>query len=230
MNAAENTKRNSLANQAYEQIKAMIVSGSLKPGETVNNIQMQEKTGLGRTPIHEAFLKLQQENFVVIVPRKGVKISKLSLKRIHDIFELRMILEPAILKKYGDSIDIKWLEQMESDFTALVSGKENILDIDVEKEDIIRANELDSEFHSKFAEISGNDYAKQVLDGFSDQMAIVRNIATNSSRRFIASTREHLNILDAIQKRNMEEASRLLHQHLKISYEDVVLAEIDDRW
>ena len=223
-------KRESLTECAYRKIKQMIVNGQLSPGMEIKNQQMQDMLGLGRTPVHEALIRLQQEKLVEVIPRKGVRISRLSLKSIHDIFELRIMLEPAILHKYGDRIEHSWLIEMEKDLRELISGKEDLLDRDITHKDILRSNELDGQLHAKIAEVSQNAAAVKVLEEFGEQMELVRNISTANSRRFYACNTEHLAILKALLDHDIDHACEQLVRHLKVSYEDIVLSGIDDRW
>ena len=62
-------KKDSLTNKAYLQIKEMIISNLLEPGEIINEAALQELLHIGRTPIHEALLRLSVEQFVTIIPR-----------------------------------------------------------------------------------------------------------------------------------------------------------------
>ena len=65
-------KKDSMMLKAYTAIKQMIISNELAPGTVVNESDLQEILGIGRTPIHEALLRLSVEQFVTIIPRRGI--------------------------------------------------------------------------------------------------------------------------------------------------------------
>ena len=69
--------------------KMMILQKELTPGQFINEAQFQALLGLGRTPVREAVFALARDNLVHIHPRKGIEISRPTLKDIHDIFEIR---------------------------------------------------------------------------------------------------------------------------------------------
>ena len=113
-----NTKREaSLSKQAYDQIKSMILQKELAPGQFVNESQLQESLGLGRTPVREAVLALAQDNLVQIHPRKGIEITRPTPKSIHDIFEIRS-LQSRI------NYLLRQMKQLEGSQTALSAAKE----------------------------------------------------------------------------------------------------------
>ena len=101
-------KRESLSQVAYDQIKAMILQKELIPGQFINESQLQEMLCLGRTPVREAILALAQDNLVTVHPRRGIEITRPTPKDIHDIFEIRSLLEPTILRQCFTMVDPQW--------------------------------------------------------------------------------------------------------------------------
>ena len=92
-------KQKCLSRVAYDRIKVMILQKELMPGQFINESQLQETLELGRTPVREAVLALAQDRLVTIHPRKGIEVTRPTPKDIHDIFEIRGIMEPAILRQ-----------------------------------------------------------------------------------------------------------------------------------
>ena len=98
-------KQKCLSQVAYEQIKTMILQKDLTPGQFINEAQLQELLALGRTPVREAVLALAQDRLVTIHPRKGIEVTRPTPKDIHDIFEIRGMIEPAILRQCCVMVD-----------------------------------------------------------------------------------------------------------------------------
>ena len=67
-------------------LRQAIKDGVLKPGERLMEIRLAEELGVSRTPIREAIRKLEQEGFVVMVPRRGTYVADISLKDISQVF------------------------------------------------------------------------------------------------------------------------------------------------
>ena len=77
----------------FETLREAIINQTLKPGERLMEIQLAEEMGVSRTPVREAIRKLELEGLVVMVPRKGAYVAGISMKDIHEVYELRSALE-----------------------------------------------------------------------------------------------------------------------------------------
>jgi DNA-binding GntR family transcriptional regulator len=80
---------------AYGHFKQLILTGGLAPGEELREGALTESTGFGRTPVREALRRLVQEGFVEVRPRQGYRVSVVTLASVRDLFEMRLLLEPA---------------------------------------------------------------------------------------------------------------------------------------
>jgi DNA-binding GntR family transcriptional regulator len=87
--------RPSLSDQAYEFIKKDILTCVFEPGQQFIQKELAERYGLGTTPVREALQRLAQEGFVQPIPRFGYTVRYVALSDVHEIYELRLILEPA---------------------------------------------------------------------------------------------------------------------------------------
>lgn len=82
-----------LSQQAYEQIKNLIVTLQLAPGSVIDEAQLQEELQLGRTPIREALKRLALESLVSIVPRRGIFVTNIGVNDLQRLLEVRLELE-----------------------------------------------------------------------------------------------------------------------------------------
>ena len=85
----------SLSDQAYQRIKTEILTCELRPGQQIAQKQLVERYDVGKTPVREALQRLTQEGFVQPVPRFGYIVVPITLSDIHEIYDLRLIIEPA---------------------------------------------------------------------------------------------------------------------------------------
>ncbi|MED3562919.1 GntR family transcriptional regulator, partial [Bacillus xiapuensis] len=77
----------------YKHLYQLIITGTFQPGEWIRERQIKEMLGVSSTPIREALKMLAQERLLEAVPHHGVRIKRLSLKEIEDMYELRVELE-----------------------------------------------------------------------------------------------------------------------------------------
>lgn len=83
----------SLTQQAYRKLEEQIVTLQLKPGAVISETALAQRLEIGRTPIREALQRLAREGLVVILPRRGILVSELDVRRQLKLLELRRELE-----------------------------------------------------------------------------------------------------------------------------------------
>jgi len=76
----------------------MIVTLQLAPGAVVRDDLLQQQLGLGRTPIREALQRLVRDQFVTIIPRRGMYVSNIDVSELSTLYETRAILEPYVMR------------------------------------------------------------------------------------------------------------------------------------
>jgi DNA-binding GntR family transcriptional regulator len=94
-----------LTETAYEVIKLDIVHCLLEPGSQVTEEQLAEKYGVGRAAVRAALNRLCQEKLVRLQKRRGYFVAPITLKHVNDIFQLRMVLEPAVARLAAGRVD-----------------------------------------------------------------------------------------------------------------------------
>ena len=73
----------------FNNLRDAILKGDLKPGERLLENQLADKLGVSRTPVREALRMLEQENLVLLIPRKGAQVLEISADDIKNIMEIR---------------------------------------------------------------------------------------------------------------------------------------------
>jgi DNA-binding GntR family transcriptional regulator len=84
----------SLSARAYREIRRMIVRLDLAPGAVIRDDELQQRLGLGRTPIREALQRLERDQFVTVIPRRGMYVSNIDVGELATLYETRAIIEP----------------------------------------------------------------------------------------------------------------------------------------
>jgi DNA-binding GntR family transcriptional regulator len=83
---------------AYEQLKIDIVACLLKPGDQITERELQARYQLGKATLRAALARLSQDGLVRSEPRRGYRISPITLRDVNEIFDARLVLEPVALK------------------------------------------------------------------------------------------------------------------------------------
>ena len=102
-----------LRDVVFETLRDAIIKQVLKPGERLMEIQLADEMGVSRTPVREAIRKLELEGLVVMVPRKGAYVAGVSMKDIHEVYEVRAALEMLAVSLAAERITDEELDALE---------------------------------------------------------------------------------------------------------------------
>lgn len=209
---------NSLKQQSYNTIREKILNCEYAPNTYLNEKQLCEDLNVSRTPVRDALSRLEHENLVKILPKKGVLVSPLTINEINMIYETRILLEPYIIATYGRRITEETQRKMNE---TLVKSQENMDNIKV-------LFNLDDEFHQYIFNLCDNKYLSQCYSNIHAQNVRLRVISGNYvKKRLVATHNEHSDIVHYILKRDYEKAAKAMEAHLYAS-KDVAFKAIVD--
>jgi DNA-binding GntR family transcriptional regulator len=192
-----------IKNKIYESIKADIINCCYKPDEPLEEKQLTEKYGVSRTPIREVISMLKQEGWLENNGRKGAYVSKITLKNVKDLFQLRYEIEPIILRFAFNNISEEKLLQFKSE----------ILE-SVEERDVKKLVKIDDKFHDEILNSSNNDLAIKVVENIMDQTKRFRYMTHTDEEETLKSAREHIQLIDFILEKNLEKSLEVLKRHI----------------
>lgn len=208
--------REGMTHKAYRIIKDMIIKNELKPGQKITEMELMDKLIMSRTPIREAILRLSYEGFIIIHPRKCIEVVSITPAMIRSIFELRMLIEPNILKTNAQNLSKEKLKEMRTVFI-------DCNDLNCREGDYIhQLINMDYEFHSYLINTSKNEYSSLLMDKLFDYATMIRFSTKVHEYRYLDSCREHIKIIDLILDDKIDEASEELYNHIEISYKEAI--------
>lgn len=189
-------------------LRKSILKGELQPGERLMEIQLANKLGVSRTPIREAIRMLEHEGLVVMKPRRGAQVAKITVQELDDVLEVRKSLEMLAIEKACERMteeDMQAMRDAAKEFEYVVEDKEN---------DVTALAEADVEFHDTIYRGTGNRRLIQILGNLREQMYRFRieYLKEGDVRETLAE--EHEEILKAIEARDEERAVRLISEHI----------------
>lgn len=196
----------SLKSKAYEIIKGNIATCRYAPGQFLNEAQLIEEIGVSRTPIREALSKLEQENLVRIISKKGVVVSELTLKEIGDVYQVRIMLEPQIILQWGGNLSV---EKLEICRLSLLKYNADM--------DIAQRNEIDECLHQLIIGCCTNAYFAQLMKRIYCQNQRIRLITGQLGQFMEENNAEHLRVTETLLMADYKAAAMLLDQHLEKS-------------
>jgi DNA-binding GntR family transcriptional regulator len=106
------SNRVNLGDLAYERIEDLIVNCELKPGRFLAMQDLQDATGLGRTPVHQAVSRLAADTLIIVQPRHGLQIAPIDLARERVLLRLRADIERFVVRLAAERADSSHHHQM----------------------------------------------------------------------------------------------------------------------
>lgn len=196
----------SFQQQAYDYLKAQITMLKLKPSQQISDSQIAQEMGISRTPVREAFYRLENEGLLLKESRGNWRVYSLSLDDIHHIFDIKMVLEGMLAHNAADCQD-KQLRQALQDAVDQMAAAAEANDPDAWLA-------ADFNLHDVLFEMAGNERAQRIVANLNDQWHRVRIGYVAMQARITESTREHQEIVDSILSGDGESAQRQMQDHL----------------
>lgn len=160
------TTRTSLSSVAYDALRARLRSGEVVPGDRLVDLDIAAELGMSRMPVREALLQLVGEGVLVSTAR-GYKIPTLSRVDVHEVFELRRLLEPraaSLAARDLNKAGIARLAEALSEAQAAVKGQ-----------DFLRFFQANIDFRATWVAAVRNKRLASAISRYGDQILNVRH-------------------------------------------------------
>lgn len=173
----------SLMQEAYEAVKARIVSLQFRPGERLDERRLEAEVAVGRTPIREALFALSAEGLVEILPNRGASVRPLMLADIRDLFEVLTLIERFSARLAAPRVtgpELRALRAAHTEINRAIRGR-----------DYLAITYANSRFHRLIFSASGNTYLGQMYDLLHPQSQRLAYLCFSTELRTRARLRDH---------------------------------------
>lgn len=193
-----------------EAIRAAILSGDLRQGDTLVERRLATQLGVSKTPVREALIALASTGLVVLTPSRGTAVRQLDAEDLRKVQEVRLLLEPWAV---GATAGGDHAEPVAKAAQALERAR-RLLDA-TDHTELSLANR---EFHHALYAGCGNEFVVSTLDGVRDLAALAAvSLLWARQRTWVEEFAEHERILDAVRRGDAEAAERLTRRHIELS-------------
>ncbi|MGI9400661.1 MAG: GntR family transcriptional regulator [Rhizobiaceae bacterium] len=198
----------------YIKLKDMAVDFRIRPGERINEVALARELDASRTPLREALNRLVAEQLIDFQPGKGFFCRPLDPEKIHELYELREIIETA-------SVRLACLRAEDDEIETL---KNNLYTngLSYIGKTIREVTAFDEAFHIDIASLSGNSELVRQLTQINERIRFVRWV--DMSARVKDTKNEHKQIMTAIEDRNPDLAAQVMRAHIEKRLDQIVLA------
>jgi DNA-binding GntR family transcriptional regulator len=197
----------SLSEEAYNQIRSMIVSLELEPGSLINEAELMSRLGFGRTPIREALRTLASEKLVDVYPRRGMFVASVDVQNLSSISEVRGVLE---IK--AASLAAERSTPRDRAITIAL-----IAEIDSIKDDpnMTKLIQLDQRIHRHIYQCTHNQFLETTLEQYYGHALRIWFLALDHVDNLSEAVIEHRALLEAISNHDSEAAAKAMQDHVE---------------
>ena len=192
-----------MTERIHHSIREAILENSLRSGSLVSERDLAREFRVSKTPVREALIRLAQEGFVEISPRKGIFISPISVKELKDVFGIRSALEGLAAEEAVGRIRRETLVKLRKDFYAAAKAKD--------EERLFR---LGVQLHDLIMEACDNKRLTSIVGTMRAQIARYSKLASWLPEQAEVSLRDHLRIIRALERRVGTGARRAIEEHI----------------
>jgi DNA-binding GntR family transcriptional regulator len=207
-------KRQTVTEAVAEALRERILAGAYAEGENLRQDALASELGVSRIPIREAFRQLEAEGLVTLHAHRGAVVSALSLEEIAELFDLRAILEPDLIRRA--------IPQMTEAELADAGRILASYDYSLSHADIHAWGEMNSDFHLTLYRPARRNRTLTLVQSLlsnTDRYTRLQLVLTGGVDRARA---EHAQLLELCGARNAKAAADLLRRHVQMAGEDLL--------
>jgi DNA-binding GntR family transcriptional regulator len=201
-------RKSLLSENVVGSIRAAILEGAFDLGQRLVETELADQLGVSRGPIREALRLLAAEGLVVINVHRGTFVVEPAVADVEEIYSLREALEVLAVQRIVKLAEDKEIEELVEGVRRFQAASDS-----GQAEKVVVVN---MEFHSRLFKLARHSRLSQIWATLESQLHLCNSMGLERPRSSSARPfDDHLKILDAIQRRDAEEACRLMSRHIQ---------------
>ena len=204
-----------LSARVYSEIKNLILSNEVMPGQKLHHQQLSERLGVSRTPVREALTRLVQEGYASFLPNRGFTCKEIRMQEADELYDLREALEAFAVEKAIENLTEAELDRLRE--------KMRLYGEDVHNRFTRERLVYDQDVHLSIAQLAGNETLKNTLEHVFERIVLKRRTdGLYDLARGIAAHQEHLQLCEAMGRRDIADAVRIVRDHIQAGKRNVL--------
>lgn len=203
--------RQSVADDAYTQLRTAIQDGSLQPGTRLVERRIAAQFHISHIPVREALARLSDDGLVERAAGRGARVASLGRRELEEISSVRVVLEQLVAVRAQTHAPPGTEDQLRSVAAAMAAA--------AVKGDRDRVADLDREFHERLWTATDHQTLIQLVEGLRGRIAAFLRRATYllEQGQLEAHTASHVELIDAIFSGDPERARAKMAEHIQIA-------------
>ena len=197
----------SVQEMVYRTLRDKIVSMELKPGTIISTQEIADSMSASRTPVREAFIRLQREELLDVAPQRSTMVSKINMDRVYQERFIREALEIEAMQKFVEVATAESLNRMRRNIEKQYAA--------IAEQRYIDFLELDNAFHQAAFTETHEDLGRSIVQQMNGHYDRIRLISAWEGQIVSAAMQEHERYVDYIERKDTARARKLLRTHLQ---------------
>lgn len=196
--------KQSLAQEVYGKLKELIIYNKIQPGDIITVGEMAERFNVSKTPVRDSLNALKHEGLIEVLPYKGYFVSRVDIKILLDLFQMRTILEGAAAELAAKNATAEIIEGLTALAYKDLTGQENTVSF----------MQTNFNFHMAIAAASGNQYLCKSLSNVLEQLqrVLYTDLISGDPEQM---QKEHQELVQCIINQDHNEAKRLVNTQIE---------------
>ena len=207
-------RRYSLRDQIYALVRTLILTGGIKPGETIDEKAIAAQLSVSRTPVREAVKKLSDEHLVEVIAQSATRAARIDRHEIEESYHIRRALEVESASQAALRVTQDGVDRLSDILHA--HGRA------IERRQFVEAIKADDEFHAHIAMISNLPRLWKTIEISKAQIDRCRHMMLPRPGQAEATLSQHREIIRAINSGDPEKAAAAMRAHLDSAYRSAV--------
>ena len=210
----------SLRARAYENFRQQILGANIRPGQFVSQRELMQLLDMPLGAVRELIPRLEAEGLLRTVPQRGLQIAHVDLALIHNAFQLRGLLEREAALRFVQVVSASELDAIEQAHREIV---ERARRGPIDDELLTDATSVDWGLHDLMIDSLGNELISQTYRINSLRVRLIHlERSTLSSEVLLPAMQEHLNLIEALKKRDPGLVAQKLAYHIHSAHQRVL--------
>ncbi len=214
--------------RALLQLREMILSGALPAGKRIAEPAVAEVTGISRTPIRAALIRLQEEGLIEPIPSGGFRVRAFSVADIRDAIEVRGVLEGLAARLAAErGIDHALLGRMQ---TCVREIDDLLAPGSLDEARFAAYVDANARFHDALAMAAGSGLIQRQVEranalpfASANGFVQVQSVQPDAARTLMIANAQHAAVLEAICHREGARAEALMREHARMAHHNLEL-------
>ena len=197
--------RTGTTQRIVRSVTAAIVERRLMPGTKLAEQRLADIFGVSRTIVRQALNQLSRDRLVTLEPSRGAFVAMPSIDEARQVFQVRTMMETAMIRQLAARITDRQIAELRAHLRDEGDA--------VDRTDVAGRTGLLADFHVVLARMLGNDVLAQLLADLLSRSSLIA-LMYQSSHSAEHSRNEHVQIVDALERRDARAAARLMAHHV----------------